>query len=205
MRLRFGIVFMCLSSATLPLLAQKSAQKVKKVKTAPKNPQDQIELVGHVALSSGPVKRFLPTRHYSSYYLYIEHQSGNTVTLLDVTRPEEPVVLANIPLPSGSGSASLLAVAGTSGLITDEQSPAQPESRSLTMRIMDFSNPKDPKVAREFTGVTAIQQDDQRGLMFVAASDGLWILHEHPATDPEIERAYDHYVRYGMSMYPPPK
>jgi hypothetical protein len=201
MRLKLGMIAICFGVVTMPLLAQKA----KKVKATPKDPQDQIEIVGHVALGGGSVKRFLPTQHYSSYYLYVEHQTGNSVTLLDVTRPTDPLVLASIPLPTTGGSASLFAVAGTSGLITDQAASTRSVSPPETIRVMDFSDLRSPKMAREFTGVTAIQRDERRGLVFVAASDGLWILQEHLATDPEIERAYDYYVRYGSSMYPPPK
>src|SRR5579871_3964183 len=122
MRLKFGLIVICLSCCTLPL----PAQKTKKVKVPPKDPQDQIEVVGHVTLSGGAVKRFLPTNHYSSYYLYVEHESGNSVTLFDVTRANNPLMLASIPLPAGSGASSLFAVAGTSGLIAAEQRPAPP-------------------------------------------------------------------------------
>ena len=52
---------------------------------------------------------------------------------------------------------------------------------------MDFSDPQHPKVAREFAGVTAITTDD--GLIFLANADGIWILHQTLAEDPEVEKA----------------
>lgn len=201
MRFKLGMLVLCLAAATLPL----RAQKAKKVKAAPKDPQDQIEVVGHVALDRAVVKRFLTTRHYDRSYLYVEYEAGTHVTLLDVTEPRSPLVLAQVPLPAGTGGDTLLTVAGTSALISEGPSSIQAQSKPQTIRVMDLSDPKNPKVTREFTGVTAIQKDEPRGLVFVAASDGLWIVHEHLATDPEVEKAYDDYVRYGMSMYPPRK
>ena len=65
-----------------------------------------------------------------------------------------------------------------------------------TIRIMDFSDPLHPKVAREFTGVTALSRDDRRGLIFVANPEGVWILHQSFAEDPEVEKAYAHHVLY---------
>jgi hypothetical protein len=70
---------------------------------------------------------------------------------------------------------------------------------------MDFSDPKNPKVAREFTGVTATSRDNQRGLIFVANPEGIWILRQHFAEDPDVQRAYEDYVIYGSSMYGPRK
>jgi hypothetical protein len=68
---------------------------------------------------------------------------------------------------------------------------------------MDFSDPRNPKVAREFTGVTAMSRDDGRGLIYVANAAGVWILQRHFAEDPEVQKAYEDYVIYGSSMYSP--
>lgn len=68
---------------------------------------------------------------------------------------------------------------------------------------MDFSDPQNPKVARVFAGVTAMSRDQGRGLIFVANADGIWILQQRLAQDPEVEKAYANYVLYGSSMYSP--
>jgi hypothetical protein len=61
---------------------------------------------------------------------------------------------------------------------------------------MDFSDPLHPKVAREFTGVTAISRDDRRGLIFVANPEGIWVLLQRLAEDPQIQIDYAHYIMY---------
>jgi len=170
--------------------------KDKKVKPAPKEPQDAIEVVGHIASANGPVTRFLFTQHYSSYYLYAEHDGGRNVTLIDVTRTGQPVVLTDVSYPVDGGSGSLFAVAGTAALVTEAQSGSASSPASQTVRIMDFSDPRHPKVAREFTGVTAMSRDDRRGLIFVANPEGIWILHQSFAEDPEVQRAYAYRVLY---------
>jgi hypothetical protein len=164
----------------LPLSAPLGA-KDKKPKSPP---QDSIEVVAHIALTTGPVLRLLTTDHYSSHYLYAEHGAGAPVTLIDTTTVNHPAVLAEVAYPS-SGSDSLLVVSGTAALITSGGAP-QP-SAPQTIRILDFSDPRNPKVAREFTGVTAINRDDRRGLIFLANADGVWILHQSRAD--EIGRA----------------
>jgi len=170
--------------------------KNKKVKTPPKEPQDEIEVVGHIPLTNGPVRRFLTTQHYSSYYLYVEYAASKSVTLIDVTKATQPSVLADVSYPSNAGSASLFAVAGTAALVTEEQGAVAPASAPQTIRIMDFSDPLHPKVAREFAGVTAISRDERRGLIYVANAEGIWILHQSFAEDPEVEKAYAHHVLY---------
>lgn len=160
-----------------------------KDKKQPPPPQDSIEVVAHIPLTNGVVRRFLSTDHFSSHYLYAEHEAGGAVTLIDVTRPTQPAVLAEL-----AGSDNLLVVSGTSALVTTSAAP-QPSSPQ-TIRVLDFSDPQHPKVAREFAGVTAIDRDDRRGLIFLANADGVWILHQNRAEDPEIEKAYAHHVIY---------
>ena len=166
-----------------------------KKKSPQKDTQDTIEVVGHIATTGGRVTRFLTTQHYSSYYLYVEHEGGKNLTLIDVSTTKEPRVLADIPDAAQSGGTSIFAVAGTAALIT-EQAENTPAATPQTIRIMDFSDPKQPKVAREFAGVTAISRDNQRGLIFLANSEGIWILHQSLAVDPEIEKEYAHHVVY---------
>jgi hypothetical protein len=185
-----------LSSACSVFIAISGASaKDKKAKT-PDPPKDEIQVVGHVDLTGGTVTNFLVTQHYSSAYLYAERGSGQPVVLLDVTKPDKPAVLGNMAY-AANGTESLMLVAGTAALAANAPQTAQaPAVLAQTIRIMDFSDPKNPKVAREFTSVTAIARDDQRGLVFLADGSGIWILRQRLAMDPEIEKAYANYVNY---------
>jgi len=179
------------------------AASAKNKKTAAPDPKDEIEVVGHIPLTGGPVKRFVATQHYSSYYLYAEREAGGSATLVDVTKTGEPAVLGDVAYAPNSGSGSLTVVAGTAALVSNEPAASTSVTAPQTIRIMDFSDPKAPKVAREFTGVTAMSRDGGRGLIFIANADGIWILRQHFAEDPEVQRAYEDYVIYGPSMYGP--
>jgi hypothetical protein len=170
--------------------------KGKKPKPAPKDPSDSIEVVGHISLPDGPVTRFVATQHYSSYYLYAEHGNGKNVTLIDVTHIARPVVLAEVPYPVNGGSATLFEVAGTAALVSEGASAASPAPQPQTIRIMDFSDPLHSQVVREFTGVTSMSRDERRGLTFVANGEGIWILRQTYAEDPEVEKEYARRVLY---------
>jgi hypothetical protein len=178
------------------MLAPLSA-KDKKAKAEPK---DAIQVVGHIPLTGGPVKRFFTTQHYSNTYLYAEHESGGTLTLIDVSNASRPKLLAEVAFADSAGQ-GLSLVAGTAAMVTSEAAPTPAAPQGI--KIMDFSDPAHPKIAREFTGVTAMTRDDRRGLIFLANADGIWILQQHLAEDPEVEKAYAYYVVYGMSMRPP--
>jgi hypothetical protein len=176
------------------MLAPSMDAKDKKPK-AP-GPKDEIEVVGHIPLTNGPVRRFLATQHFSSYYLYAERDPGQATTLIDVTKTNQPSVLADVAYAPNSGSDSLTLVAGTAALVSSEPAAPAAARAPQTIRVMDFSDPKNPKVAREFTGVTAMSRDGGRGLIFVANADGIWILQQHFAEDPEVQKAYENYVLY---------
>lgn len=132
-------------------------------------------------------------QHYSRYYLYAERADGK-VTVIDITDAKAPSRVANVAYPANQKS-DLPALTGTVALV-GSATPAQSEETPQTVRIMNLSDPSHPKVAREFAGVTAVGRDNQRGLVFLANGDGIWILHEHFAEDPAIESAYAHHVLY---------
>jgi hypothetical protein len=182
---RFGFATAILGLLMVSSIAQASDKK------------DEITVAGHIPLAGGPVSRFLVTRHYSSYYLYAERESGGSVTLIDVTKTADPAVLADVAYPSGGGSGSLFAVSGTTAVVAAEQpTAAPPVPGSQTIRIMDLSDPRNPMVTREFAGVTAIGRDESRHLIFLANSDGVWILHQTLAEDPDVLKQYAHHVVY---------
>ena len=186
--------------ATVVLLAtaaggRELAAKDKHAKPELAKPQDQIAIEAHIALSDGPVTQFIATRHYDRSYVYAEREAGKPVTLIDVTNPGHPQVLSNTSLPAASGS--LLAVAGTAALASD--APATKAAPAQTIRLMDFSDPANPKVTKQFDGVTAVEKVGN--VILLANGDGIWILSQHLAEDPAAEERYARKVVYGESMY----
>jgi hypothetical protein len=189
--------FLSIASTALPLAA-----KEKHKKTAPAD-QDQISVAAHLAVPGSPILCFMATRHYDRSYVYAERGSGQPITLLDVTNPNRPLILSQ--LDSGSlpddppAATNLVAVAGTAALSTS--APADSGKASVqTIRLLDFSDPANPKVTRQFDGVTAVQRVSG-GVILLANPEGVWVLTDHLAEDPkEIER-YARKVIYGESMY----
>jgi len=190
-RLRIALWILAGLAVTVATASAKS--KTHKKDTV--QPQDSIQVVGHIPPTNHPVTGFVCTQHYSSYYLYAEHEAGKDITLIDVTKTGSPLVLADVPYAGQGGSEALVAVAGTAALVSNEVSDPPP-APAQSLKIMDFSDPQHPKVAREFNGVTAVGRDNQRGLVFVANAEGIWILQQHLAEDPEVEAEYAHHVLY---------
>jgi hypothetical protein len=190
-----AIIFLLLVGAAA------SYGKDKKSKKPDDSPQDAITVVGHIPLTGGPVTGFTATQHYSRAYVYAEHEAGKGLTLIDVTDASQPRVLSDVGDPSASGSASLLAAAGTAVLVSDSALAAVKPAATQTIRIMNFSDPLHPTVAQEFKGVTAMTQNVGPGLILLSNADGIWILQQHFALDPAVEKRYAYKVVYGDSMY----
>ncbi len=154
--------------------------------------QDQIQVVGHIVLGNGPVTRLMATEHYGKCYLYAEHAGNRTVSVIDVSENGQPKVVSEFGFPA-NGRDDLIAVAGTEAVVADQpvRAPAP-----QTVKVMDVRDPEHPTVQREFDSVTAISRDNQRGLIFLANGDGVWILRQQLAEDPALVKAYDNYVLY---------
>jgi hypothetical protein len=182
---RIFIIFA--AAATLGIASAKSKTK------PPVAPPDQIDILANVPVTGGPITRFTMTQHYSRSYLYLEHAS-HSLTLVDVTDARHPTVVANFDLPA-AGSATVLTAAGDAALISSG-SPTPNSVTEKTMTIVSFADRTHPQTIRQFAKVTCTALDDNRGLVFVANDEGLWILHRNPAEDPEVQERYAREVLY---------
>jgi hypothetical protein len=60
--------------------------------------------------------------------------------------------------------------------LTSSNRPAE------TVRVLDMSDPRDPKTLQEFNGVTSVLPDGGHGLIYLTNNEGLWILrYSRPA------------------------
>jgi hypothetical protein len=175
-------------ATAITLLCWNAYGKDKHPKKADAAPQDQIEVVAHLPLTGGPITAFLETQHYRRSYLYAEHESDKTVSLIDITNSAQPALLADIT------SGNLVAVAGNAALVSTQTSSPQPSMPPQTFRIMSFADPLHPTVKQQFDQVTAIARDEKRGLIFLANDAGVWILQQKFAQDPEAEKEWEHMM-----------
>ena len=191
-----AIVFLLLTAVVT------SYGKDKNPKKQDDSHQDQITVLAHLPSTGGPVTRFIATQHYGHAYVYAEHESGKSLTLIDLTNPSRPAVLADVAYPDSSVSSSLLTATGTAALVTDTPVADVKPAPAQIIRIMNLADPLHPTVAQEFKGVTATSRDAQPGLILLANADGIWILRQHFALDPVLEKRYADKVLYGSeSMF----
>jgi hypothetical protein len=184
--------------AAVAVMSTLSTVTAKNKPPKPATTPDQIEILANLPMTGGPIVRFTATRHYNHSYLYIEHAS-HSLTLVDVTDARHPLVIANLDLPA-TGSGTVLTAAGDAALISsatiNSGNPTPDPTGGKTVTIVSFADRAHPQTVRQFNKVTCTTMDDNRGLVFLANDEGLWILHRNPAEDPEIQERYAHETRY---------
>jgi hypothetical protein len=140
------------------------------------------KVIAHIPLKDAPGSEMLLQNKGDKQYLYVQKASKQGFTVIDVSKPVLPSVVA-IGAPSGDATAGKLEIVGqdvglaevpdknSKGVIRNSDSPTE------TVKILDLSEPGHPKVIQTFTGVTSILQDPSRGLIYLTNNDGLWILN----------------------------
>jgi len=153
---------------------------------------DRIEVIAHIPLSGSPVVHLTTGIHWRRNYLYLDHGTGSSVTVFDVTHPAAPTRAAALDIATQGANGDVSAVVGTAVLVASEERPAAPQ----TVTILNLAEAEHPTVVRQFLGVTSMLKDDSRGIIYLTNGGGLWVLRLEPATDLELEKEYEHYVRY---------
>lgn len=155
--------------------------------------QERVKVVGHLALPKMHVNQMFLQQRGDHSYLYLHRPVKQAFAVVDVTKPDKPVLLEQAALKNGAGaqvemvkSEAVLAVsvapevpAGASGPAPG--APPAPEVKlpTETVRLIDLSDPRNPKVIKTFTGVTSMIPDDSRRLMYIVNSEGLWVVFHH--------------------------
>ena len=137
------------------------------------------KVVGHLPLENIHVNQMFLERRGQRYFLFLHRHHKEAFAVVDVTNPAKPVLVtrdemtgvAPIQPPEGN---SVVAI----GVIPEgpEQAPPTPTE---TIQLLNLANPKDPKVLKTFKGVTAFTPDDDRKLVYLVNSGGLWIVSHH--------------------------
>ncbi|HET7442692.1 MAG TPA: hypothetical protein VFJ47_15420, partial [Terriglobales bacterium] len=122
-------------------------------------------------------------------------------TVVDVTKPEKAKVLNRVaPTQAAGGNLQLvgggLALEETpdssaSGGVRHELSPAKAPGAAAgnrptsSVRVLDLSDPANPRTLQTFQGVTSVLADDGRRLIYIANGEGVWILKHKQQRPPK--------------------
>ena len=167
-------------------------------KTRSEPPTQKASVIAHLPLPGTSVSQLLLRQQGSKQYLYVQQTATNGFTVVDVTQPDRPNVVKDVTLP-GKGSDEKLDMLGngvalaetpdssaagsTQHALSLEKSQAGDSAtvaRTETIRVLDLSDPKNPRTLQTFDGVTKVMADDVRNLIYITNGEGLWILRHNP-------------------------
>ena len=150
-------------------------------KDQPPKPTDvPATVIAHLALPQATGSQMLLQKENGRNYLYVQQAAKQGFMVVDVTKPDKPNLLKRT-------AESNQATAGNLEMVSPDIAIAEaPEKKPTTLtssknptetvRVLDLSDPRNPKTLQEFTGVTSLLPDGGHGLIYLANNQGLWIL-----------------------------
>ncbi len=137
-------------------------------------------VIAHLPLPQATGNEMLLQRENGRNYLYVQQASKQGFMVVDVTKPEKPNLLKKTAESSKATTGNLEMVSPNVAIAeAPERKPTTLTSSSHpteTVRILDLSDPHNPKTLQEFNGVTSLLPDGGHALIYLTNTDGLWIL-----------------------------
>ena len=169
-------------SLLLLLVALASASE----QPAPKPTDVPATVIAHLPLPQATGSQMLLQRENEKHYLYIQQSTKQGFMIVDVTKPEKPSLLKRTAESNQSTAGNLQMVSPDVAIAeAPEKTPTTLTSNSHpteTVRVLDLSDPRNPKTLETFNKVTSILPDGGHGLIFLTNNEGLWILrYNRPA------------------------
>ncbi len=147
---------------------------------APKPTDVPATVIAHLPLPQATGSQMLLQRENRKQYLYVQQASKQGFMIVDVSRPEKPNLLKRTAQSEHATSGNLemvspdVAIAQapekTTGTLTSSRNPTE------TVRVLDLSDPRNPKTLETFTKVTSVLPDGSHGLIYLTNDEGLWVL-----------------------------
>ncbi len=138
--------------------------------------EQAASVVAHVPLEGGPATQMFLQDRAGKHYLYIDQGSGGGYTVVDVTKPAKASIIRR-----GAPGESMEIVQGTIGLASSSEhgtkkavTSSKPETESI--KVMDLSDPANPRTIQTFKGVTSVLVDSKRNLFYLTNDEGFWVL-----------------------------
>jgi hypothetical protein len=170
-------VLICLALTALANTSEKPASK----------PTDlPATVIAHLALPQATGTQMLLQKEEAKQYLYVQQAAKQGFMVVDVSKPERPTLLKRTA-ESNQATAGDLQMVSPDVAIAEapEKTPTTLTSSNHpteTVRVLDLSDPRNPKTLETFNKVTSLLPDGGNGLIYLTNNEGLWILrYNRPA------------------------
>jgi hypothetical protein len=167
----------CAFAFSFPLTAMLAGASEK---AEPKPTDLPATVIAHLALPQATGNQMLLQKENGKEYLYVQQAAKQGFMIVDVSKPEKPSLLKRSAESNQATSGNLemvspdVAIAEaperTPGTLTSNARPTE------TVRVLDLSDPRNPKTLETFNKVSGILPDGGHGLIYLTNNEGLWIL-----------------------------
>ena len=152
----------------------------------PKPTDVPATVIAHLPLPQATGSQMLLQRDEGKQYLYVQQAAKQGFMVVDVSKPERPSLLKRTAESNQSTSGNLQMVSPDVAIAEAlEKTPTTLTSSNHpteTIRVLDLSDPRNPKTLETFNKVTGLLPDGGHGLIYLTNNEGLWILrYNRPA------------------------
>jgi len=170
-----------LSLLLLPLVLASASEP-----TASKPTDVPATVIAHLPLPQADGSQMLLQRENAKLYLYVQQAAKQGFMVVDVTRPEKPSLLKRTAESNQATNGNLEMVSPNIAISeAPEKTPTTLTSSNHpteTVRVLDLSDPHNPKTLETFNKVSSILPDSGHSLIYLTNNEGLWILrYSHPS------------------------
>lgn len=153
---------------------------------------EQVKVVAHLKLQGIHVNEMFVQHRDDKDYLYLHRPTRQAFAVVDVSKPESPVLVERATMAEASRAqvgVEMMNPALAIAVAPEEHAHAVPAKAAAsedakpaanlpteTLRLMDLSNPKHPRVLKMFSRVTSFLPDDSRRLIYIVSGDELTIV-----------------------------
>jgi hypothetical protein len=142
-------------------------------------------VIAHLPLPQPTGSEMMLQKEHGKEYLYVQQAAKPGYMVVDVTTPDAPSLLKRVPGSNQSTEGDLKMVTPTVAIAEAPEKNSDTltsnKHATETVRVLDLSDPKDPKTLETFTKVTGTLADGRHGLLYLTNNDGLYILrYSHP-------------------------
>jgi hypothetical protein len=143
-------------------------------------------VIAHLSLPQATGSQMLLQREAGKQYLYVQQATKQGFMIVDVSKPERPNLLKRTAESNQSTAGNLEMVSPDVAIAeAPERTPTTVTSsahHTETVRVLDLTDPRNPKTLETFNKVTSVLPDGGHGLIYLTNNDGLWILrYDRPA------------------------
>jgi hypothetical protein len=183
MKISRGSVF--INALAFPLLLLLALRASASEQPTPKPTDVPATVIAHLPLPQATGTQMLLQRENGKHYLYVQQAARQGFMVVDVSNPEKPSLLKRTAESNQSTSGNLEMVSPNVAIAeAPERTPATLTSSSRpteTVRVLDLSDPRNPKTLETFSKVTSLLPDGGHGLIYLTNNEGLWILRYNHA------------------------